>query len=251
MSSKAGMQSSVTRPTRLDGSRDSLGSSAHPNRSLLRASWRSASVWRAPSRSSDSGIRRRRLRPGLPRRRRRQGGRDRGGLSELSRVRATAAKLPRRIGGICINAFAPQAKSRRRPPENRALRASATTAPVTMRRTTHGGPWQGLSNRRLMGRGPELQHRSYRSVIIHRSRHPKQGKESHMADRRAGRVPHVRDEGGGKQPRSRTDEGRWRRKRSDAGKPRRARRSRSRCTTSERSPELVATAAQTATGAST
>jgi hypothetical protein len=43
-----------------------------------------------------------------------------------------------------------------------------------------------------------------------------------MADRRTGRVPHVPDEGGGKQPRSRTNEGRWRKKRSDAGKPRKS-----------------------------
>lgn len=42
-----------------------------------------------------------------------------------------------------------------------------------------------------------------------------------MADRRAGKVPHVRETGGGTQPRSRTKAGRWRRKRSDAGKPRR------------------------------
>lgn len=41
-----------------------------------------------------------------------------------------------------------------------------------------------------------------------------------MADRRSGRVPHVSDEGGGKQPRSRTKKGNWRRKRSDAGKKR-------------------------------
>lgn len=41
-----------------------------------------------------------------------------------------------------------------------------------------------------------------------------------MADRRAGRVPHVSDEGGGKQPRSRTKSGRWREKRGDAGKKR-------------------------------
>lgn len=38
-----------------------------------------------------------------------------------------------------------------------------------------------------------------------------------MADRRAGRVPHVREIGGGKQPRSRTKTGQWRRKRSHAG----------------------------------
>jgi hypothetical protein len=37
-----------------------------------------------------------------------------------------------------------------------------------------------------------------------------------MADRRTGKVPHVPDEGGGKQPRSRTKKGRWREKRSDA-----------------------------------
>jgi hypothetical protein len=37
-----------------------------------------------------------------------------------------------------------------------------------------------------------------------------------MADRRTGNVPHVPDEGGGKQPRSRTKTGRWREKRSDA-----------------------------------
>jgi hypothetical protein len=41
-----------------------------------------------------------------------------------------------------------------------------------------------------------------------------------MADRRSGRVPHVRDEGGGKQPRSRNKDGSWRAKRSDAGKSR-------------------------------
>jgi hypothetical protein len=39
-----------------------------------------------------------------------------------------------------------------------------------------------------------------------------------MADRRAGRIPHVRDEGGGKQPRARNKNGTWRAKRSDAGK---------------------------------
>jgi len=39
-----------------------------------------------------------------------------------------------------------------------------------------------------------------------------------MADRRAGRVPHVREDGGGKQPRSRNKSGTWRGKRSDAGK---------------------------------
>lgn len=39
-----------------------------------------------------------------------------------------------------------------------------------------------------------------------------------MADRRAGRVPHVPSSGGGRQPRARTQGGQWRRKRSDAGK---------------------------------
>lgn len=38
-----------------------------------------------------------------------------------------------------------------------------------------------------------------------------------MADRRAGKGPYVRDEGGGKQPRSRNQDGTWRKKRSDAG----------------------------------
>ena len=43
-----------------------------------------------------------------------------------------------------------------------------------------------------------------------------------MPDRRAGKVPHVpeREKGGGSQPRSRTEKGRWREKRSDAGKAR-------------------------------
>lgn len=41
-----------------------------------------------------------------------------------------------------------------------------------------------------------------------------------MADRRTGKVPHVPDEGGGKQPRSRTKSGAWRKKRSGAGKKR-------------------------------
>ena len=41
-----------------------------------------------------------------------------------------------------------------------------------------------------------------------------------MADRRAGRVPHVPEQGGGKQPRSRNKDGSWRKKRSDAQKPR-------------------------------
>jgi len=42
-----------------------------------------------------------------------------------------------------------------------------------------------------------------------------------MADRRAGRVPHVSEQGGGKQPRSRNSDGSWRKKRNDAGKKRR------------------------------
>lgn len=41
-----------------------------------------------------------------------------------------------------------------------------------------------------------------------------------MADRRAGKVPHVKGPGGGKQPRSRNKNAQWRAKRSDAGKPR-------------------------------
>ncbi|MEE8337561.1 MAG: hypothetical protein V3R95_05830 [Dehalococcoidia bacterium] len=41
-----------------------------------------------------------------------------------------------------------------------------------------------------------------------------------MADRRAGRIPHVRAPGGGLIPRTRNKDGRWRRKRSDAGHPR-------------------------------
>ena len=41
-----------------------------------------------------------------------------------------------------------------------------------------------------------------------------------MADRRAGKVPHVPETGGGKQPRSRNKDGSWRKKRSDAGKKR-------------------------------
>lgn len=45
-----------------------------------------------------------------------------------------------------------------------------------------------------------------------------------MADRRAGSVPHVPEDGGGKQPRSRNKNGQWRRKRSDAGKPRKKKR---------------------------
>ncbi len=43
-----------------------------------------------------------------------------------------------------------------------------------------------------------------------------------MADRRAGRVPHVRAVGGGLIPRTRNKDGRWRRKRSDAGHSRAA-----------------------------
>lgn len=42
-----------------------------------------------------------------------------------------------------------------------------------------------------------------------------------MADRRSGRGPYVRDEGGGKQPRLRNKNGRWRAKRSDAKKTKR------------------------------
>lgn len=41
-----------------------------------------------------------------------------------------------------------------------------------------------------------------------------------MADRRAGKGPYVSDKGGGKTPRSRNANGRWRAKRSDAGKSR-------------------------------
>lgn len=44
-----------------------------------------------------------------------------------------------------------------------------------------------------------------------------------MADRRAGKVPHVPEKGGGKQSRSRNKNGQWRKKRSDAGKPRKKR----------------------------
>jgi len=39
-----------------------------------------------------------------------------------------------------------------------------------------------------------------------------------MADRRAGKVPHVKTKGGGTAPRSRNQDGTWRKKRSDAGK---------------------------------
>lgn len=41
-----------------------------------------------------------------------------------------------------------------------------------------------------------------------------------VADRRAGKVPHVKIKGGGKAPRARRQDGAWRKKRSDAGKPR-------------------------------
>lgn len=40
-----------------------------------------------------------------------------------------------------------------------------------------------------------------------------------MADRRAGRVPHVKMPGGGTAPRDRNKDGTWRKKRSDAAKP--------------------------------
>lgn len=39
-----------------------------------------------------------------------------------------------------------------------------------------------------------------------------------MANRKAGRIPHVRDEGGGKQPRARNKDGSWRKKRKDTKK---------------------------------
>ena len=45
-------------------------------------------------------------------------------------------------------------------------------------------------------------------------------REVGVADRRAGKGPYVRDEGGGTQPRSRNQDGSWRAKRSDAGKSR-------------------------------
>lgn len=41
-----------------------------------------------------------------------------------------------------------------------------------------------------------------------------------MADRRAGKVPHVKTKGGGIAPRARNQDGSWRKKRADAGKPR-------------------------------
>lgn len=40
-----------------------------------------------------------------------------------------------------------------------------------------------------------------------------------VADRRAGKVPHVKMPGGGTAPRDRNKDGTWRKKRSDAGKP--------------------------------
>ena len=43
-----------------------------------------------------------------------------------------------------------------------------------------------------------------------------------MVDRRAGRIPHVRAQGGGWLPRARNKNGRWRRKRNDAGHARAA-----------------------------
>jgi hypothetical protein len=39
-----------------------------------------------------------------------------------------------------------------------------------------------------------------------------------MADRRAGKVPHVKTKGGGTAPRSRNQDGSWRKKRSDTKK---------------------------------
>jgi hypothetical protein len=39
-----------------------------------------------------------------------------------------------------------------------------------------------------------------------------------MADRRAGKVPHVKTKGGGTAPRARNKDGAWRKKRSDAKK---------------------------------
>jgi hypothetical protein len=39
-----------------------------------------------------------------------------------------------------------------------------------------------------------------------------------VADRRAGKVPHVPMPGGGMAPRDRNKDGTWRKKRSDAGK---------------------------------
>jgi hypothetical protein len=45
-------------------------------------------------------------------------------------------------------------------------------------------------------------------------------KEAVMDDRHPDNVPHVRDQGGGSQPRSRNKDGSWRAKRSAAGKSR-------------------------------
>ena len=42
-----------------------------------------------------------------------------------------------------------------------------------------------------------------------------------MADRRLGKGPYVPEQGGGKQPRDRNNDGRWRKKRSDTNKKRR------------------------------
>ena len=61
-------------------------------------------------------------------------------------------------------------------------------------------------------------------MVVHRpeGRGPLQDgilrREAAMADRRAGKGPYVKDEGGGTQPRSRNANGQWRAKRSDAGK---------------------------------
>ena len=44
-----------------------------------------------------------------------------------------------------------------------------------------------------------------------------------MADRRAGKVPHVKTAGGGKAPRARNQDGAWRKKRSDTGKKKKKR----------------------------
>lgn len=49
---------------------------------------------------------------------------------------------------------------------------------------------------------------------------PKGGQS--MADRRAGKVPHVKTKNGDIAPRARRQDGAWRKKRSDAGKPRSA-----------------------------
>jgi len=60
----------------------------------------------------------------------------------------------------------------------------------------------------------------YKSVYAIFSNTDDSGGGGEMADRRAGKVPHVSESGGGKQPRSRNQNGQWRRKRSDAGKTR-------------------------------